>query len=248
MPVARLAWLVVVTVGVLVVGLVIGLQLFPRLSAGQDVLDDSEHLFREDLVVAQRNASDAVNLVVAGVDPIAKAEGGAAGEVPELIAFVSQETGLSDEEVLNTLEERFPHTAALLLALPLEEVSAELPELIAFLAETLDLTPDEVGEALQANFPALAQSIDALPLITDGWATMETGLTDVNDEPLPGVAGIAEYLDTRIVDVTERQQGNFGDTKDTWPELPVLPWVLLAIGIVVVIYGGTMFVAYDRLK
>jgi hypothetical protein len=125
----RVAWLIVILVGLFVLSLVFGLQLFHRLGDGQRVLDDAPHLFRDDLVVAQRNASDAVNLAVNDVlDPIMTEQGGAAAEVPQLITFVSQQTELSEAEVLEVLQENFPHTTAFLLAIPLEEVKAELPE------------------------------------------------------------------------------------------------------------------------
>ena len=243
----RVAWLIVIVVGVFVVSLVFGLQLFHRLGDGQEVLDDGRHLFRDDLVVAQRNASGAVNLAVNDVlDPIMTEQGGAAAEVPALITFVSQETGLSEAEVLEALQENFPHTTALLLAIPLEDVTAELPDLIAFLAQTLNLTPEQVLEALEANFPALAGAIEGLPTITGEWYTLEAGLTDVNEEPLPGVPGIAEYVDTRIVEVTERQRSNFQDL-DALVNLNVLPWLLVGIGALVVVFGGVMFLATGRM-
>ncbi len=242
----RGAWLIVIVVGLFVLSLVFGLQLFPRLGAGQKVLDGGRHLFRDDLVVAQRNASDAVNLVVDGLDPIVTAEGGAAAEVPQLITFVSEQTELSEAEVLEALQENFPHTTALLLAIPLEEVSAELPDLIDFLAQILNLTPEQVSETLEANFPGLARSIAALPAITDGWSSLETGLTDVNEQPLLGVPGIAEYLDTRIVEVTERQRSNFQDL-DALVNLNALPWLLFGIGVLVVVFGGLMFVVTGRI-
>ncbi len=243
----RGAWLIVIVVGLFVLSLVFGLQLFPRLGAGQKVLDDGRHLFSDDLVVAQRNASDAVSLTVGGLDPIVTEQGGAAAEVPQLITFVSEQTGLSEEEVLGVLQENFPHTTALLLAIPLEEVTAELPDLIAFLAQTLNLTPEQVSEALEANFPALAGAIEGLPTITGGWYTLETGLTDVNEQPLPGVPGIAEYLDTRIVDVTERQRSNFQDL-DELVNLNAIPWLLVGIGGLVVVFGGLMFVVTGRMR
>jgi len=245
----RVAWLIVVLVGVLVLSLVFGLQLFHRMDDGQKVLDDAEHLFRDDQVVAQRNGSDAVNLAVNGVlDPIMTEQGGAAAEVPQLIAFVSQQTGLSEAEVLAALQENFPHTTALLLAIPLEDVTAELPDLIAFLAQILNLTPDEVSAALDANFPRLKSAIDGLPTITGGWYTLETGLTDVNEQPLPGIPGIGEYLDTRIVDVTERQRVNFQHLNGIQPNLNAIPWLLVGIGGLVVFFGGLMFLVTGRMR
>jgi hypothetical protein len=46
--------------------------------------------------------------------------------VPKLIAFVSQQTGLSQKAVVAALAKNFPHTLALLQAIPLSSVTAEL--------------------------------------------------------------------------------------------------------------------------
>jgi hypothetical protein len=70
-------------------------------------------------------------------------------------------------------------------------------------------------------------------------------LTDVNEQPLPGVPGIAEYVDTRIVEVTERQRSNFQDL-DELVNLNVIPWLLVGIGGLVVVFGGLMFVVTGR--
>lgn len=248
MPLTRAAWVVVILVGALVIGLVLGLQLFPRLSAGQKVLDDARHLFRDDLVVAHRNTSNAVDLAVNRVlDPLVTKEGGGAAEVPKLVKFVSDKSGLSQAEVLAALQKNFPHTTGLLLAIPLTDVTAELPKLVSFLAQTLKLTPQQVSEALGANFPELAGAVAALPTITDGWYTLKTGLTDVKEQPLLGVPGIATYLDTRIVQVTERRRVNFQDL-DALLNLNIIPWLLVAIGVVVVVFGGLMFWVTGRTR
>ncbi|MGA2320538.1 MAG: hypothetical protein ABSG95_07315, partial [Solirubrobacteraceae bacterium] len=86
-------------------------------------------------------------------------QGGAAGEVPKLIAFVSQKTGLSQAEVLGALKKNFPHVTALLQAIPLSAVTAELPALFAFLEKTLHVSQAQLLSALQASFPGLTQSI-----------------------------------------------------------------------------------------
>jgi len=239
----RGAWLVVIVVGLFVLGLVFALQLFHRLDDGQKLLDDADHLFRSDIVLAQRNASDAVNLAVNDVlDPIVTEQGGAAAEVPQLITFVADNSDLSEAEVLAALEENVPHTTSLLLAIPLEDVTSELPDLIALVSQATGLSEEEVSAAIQENFPALAGAIAGLPTITGEWFTLETGLTDVNEEPLPGIPGIAEYLDTRIVDVTGRQEVNFHHTNGIWPNLNVIPWLLVVIALVVVAFGSLMLV------
>jgi len=239
----RGAWLVVIVVGVFVLSLVFALQLFHRLDDAQTALDDADHLFSDELVLAQRNASDAVDLAVNDVlDPIMTEQGGAAAEVPQLITFVAANSDLSEAEVLAALEENVPHTTSLLLAIPLEDVTAELPDLIALVSGATGLSEEEVSVAIQENFPALASAIDGLPTITGEWFTLDTGLTDVDGAQLTGIPGIAEYLDTRIVDVTERQRINYQHTHEIWPNLKVIPWLLVVIALVVVAFGSLMLV------
>ena len=109
-----LAWLIVALVGVVVVVLVLGLNLFGRLGAGQDVLDEARPAFTEERVQGDRAGITIVSQIVDLADPIATPRGGAAAEVPKLVAFVSKETGLSEAQVLATLTKEFPHTTALL--------------------------------------------------------------------------------------------------------------------------------------
>ncbi|CAN5572568.1 hypothetical protein BH20ACT17_BH20ACT17_12890 [soil metagenome] len=53
-------------------------------------------------------------------DPIVTAKGGAAAEVPRLMAFISEPTGLTRRQILGRLGRRAPRTAAVLQALPLK--------------------------------------------------------------------------------------------------------------------------------
>lgn len=253
----RVAWLIVILVGVLVLSLVFGLQLFHRLDDGQKVLDDAEHLFRDDAIVAQRTASDAVNTIAGGVSPILDEEGGAAADVGPLIAFLSSVLNLTEDEVVEVLQEEAPKTLNLLLALPLEDVTAELygpdaalggePGLLALVAELTGLSEDEVVVALQENVPNLTTTILALPTITAA-NTVRTGLTDADENELVGLAGIATYLDDRIVDVTNRQSTNFQHTNGIQPNLNGIPWLLVGIGGLVVFFGGLMFLVTGRMR
>ncbi len=68
----------------------------------------------------------------------------------------------------------------------------------------------------------------------------------MDEQPLLGVPGIAEYLDTRIVEVTERQRTNFQDL-DALVNLNALPWLLFGTGMLVVVFGGLMFVVTGRM-
>jgi len=123
---AVLQWVVVLVVGVLVVTIVLGLNLIPRLNAGQKVLDSARPAFDPDRVAGARAGINIISKDVDLADPIATPQGGAAAEVPKLVAFVSQQTGLSQAQVLAALQKNFPHTTALLQAIPLSAVTAEL--------------------------------------------------------------------------------------------------------------------------
>ena len=135
-----LQWVVVLVVGVLVVTVVLGLNLIPRLNDGQKVLDAARPAFAPERVIGARAGIDIISKNVDLADPIGTSSGTGAAEVPKLIAFVSQQTGLSEAEVLAALQENFPHTTALLQAIPLSSVSAEFPALFAFLEKALNVS------------------------------------------------------------------------------------------------------------
>ncbi len=164
-----LQWVVVLVVGVLVVTVVLGLNLIPRLNDGQKVLDAARPAFAPERLTGARAGIDIISKDVDTADPIMTPQGGAAAEVPKLIAFVSQKTGLSQAEVVAALQKNFPHTTALLQTIPLSSVTAELPGLLAFLEKTLNVSQAELLAALKTNFPALTQAITNLPTVTSGW-------------------------------------------------------------------------------
>ena len=168
-----LQWVVVLVVGVLVVTVVLGLNLISRLNDGQKVLDAARPAFAPERVTGARAGIDIISKNVDMADPIGTSSGTGAAEVPKLIAFVSQQTGLSQAEVLAALQENFPHTTALLQTIPLSSVTAELPGLLAFLEKTLDVSEAELLAALEANFPRLTQSIVNLPTLTNGWDNIQ---------------------------------------------------------------------------
>jgi uncharacterized protein YidB (DUF937 family) len=236
-----LQWVVVLVVGVVVVTIVLGLNLIPRLNDGQKVLDSARPAFAPDRVAGARAGIDFISTNVDMADPIATAEGGGAAEVPKLIAFVSKQTGLSQDEVLAALQKNFPHTTALLQAIPLSAVTAELPKLVAFLQTTLKLSQAEVLAALKANFPGLAQSIVNLPTLTSGWNDIKgiDGMTRFDGSPVKTVPDLRTYFSADLVPVLEQQQGNFdsldGSTSVNW----IAP-LLLIVGLVVIVFAGVM--------
>src|SRR5581483_2816064 len=126
--------------------------------------------------------------------------GGAAAEVPKLIAFVSEKTGLSQAAVLGLLQRNFPHTTALLQALPLSAVTAELPSVVKTL-----------GAAALPLIPRLGQTITAAPAVTAGWDNIPGtgGLTRFDGSAVHTAPQLATYLSKDVVPVLETQRANF---------------------------------------
>jgi hypothetical protein len=245
------AWVVVAAAGLIVVMLVVGvIQAFSRLDAGQNVIDNLDPAFTEERVQGSRAGINIISSIVDMADPITTDSGTAAPEVPKLIAFVSDQTGLPPAQVQSLLQQNFPHTTALLQAIPLSEVSAELPKLVAFLSDTLGISQEQVLAAIQQNFPGLAQSIDALPDVTSGWDQVPDigGLTRFNGDPVSDVPEVRDYFADDVIPVLERQQQNWEDAADPFPDLDVFPPLLLGVGILVILYGTIMAIWAARLE
>ncbi|MDP9188036.1 MAG: hypothetical protein M3O25_02165, partial [Actinomycetota bacterium] len=243
------AWAFVAAVGVIVCVLVVGvLGLFNRLDSGQEVLDNAAPAFAEDRVAAHPAAIAIVSEIVDTLEPITTENGTVAQEVPELVAFVAQGSGLSEAQVLAALEQNFPHTTDLLLSLPLSDVAAELPGLVTFLSETLGISEEEVLAAIQENFPGLAQVITNLPLVTAGFDELPDveGFTRFNGDPIVSTPDVRDYFAEDALPITVDQEENFADTADPWPELTVFAPLLLVVGLIVTVFGALMFFAARR--
>ncbi len=238
---AVLQWVVVLVVGVLVVTLVLGLGLISRLNDGQKVLDAAKPAFTATRVAGDRAGINIISEDVDMADPIVTAQGGAAAEVPKLVAFVSQKTGLSQAAVLAALKKTFPHTTALLQALPLSSVTAELPGLLGFLEKTLHVSETQLVGALEANFPALAQAIINLPTVTAGWENIQNinGLTRFNGAPVQNVPQLRTYFSSDLIPVLETQRSNFASLDGTSSVNWVAP-LLLIVGFVVILFALVM--------
>ncbi len=236
-----LQWVVVLVVGVLVVTVVLGLNLIPRLDDGQKVLDAARPAFAPERLTGARAGIDIISANVDMADPIMTPEGGAAAEVPKLIAFVSQQTGLSQAEVVAALQKSFPHTTALLQTIPLSSVTAELPGLLAFLETTLKVSQAELLAALQANFPALTQAVTNLPTVTGGWNDIQGigGATRFDGTPIKTVPELRTYFSSDLIPVLETQQSNFRSLDGTSSVNWIAP-LLLIVGLVVILFAVLM--------
>jgi hypothetical protein len=228
-------------VGVGVVGLVLVLSLVPRVSNGQKLLDGLRPANDAGRVTGDRTGINMVSAIVDTEDPLMTSQGTAAPEVPKLIAFVSQKTGLSQAEVVAALQKNFPHTLALLQAIPLSAVTAELPGLFAFLEKALHVTQPQLVAALKANFPGITQSIANLPAVTNGWNDIPNinGATRFDGTPVKSVPDVRTYLGSDVIPVLETQHGNYEKLVST-SRIDFIGPLVLAVGIIVILYGLLM--------
>jgi uncharacterized protein YidB (DUF937 family) len=236
-----LQYVVVLVVGVVVATVVLGLNLIPRLSDGQNVLDAARPAFAPERLSGARAGIDIISTDVDMADPIATSQGTAAAEVPQLIAFVAEKTGLAQAEVVAALQTNFPHTTALLQAIPLSSVTEELPALFAFLEKNLGVSEAELLAALRTSFPGLAQAITNLPTVTIGWndiANMD-GATRFDGTPIKTVPDLRTYFSSDLIPVLETQQDNFNRLDGTSAVNWIAP-LLLIVGLVVIAFAVAM--------
>jgi hypothetical protein len=238
-----LGWSVVVLVGVVVGGGVLVLGLFPRLDAGQQVIDDLRPAFVEERVVGMEVGVDIVDNIADMADPIADEQGGAAGEVGPLVALVAGATGLPEADVLAAVEANFPHTYHLLLTLPLDAVSAEIPGLLSFVADNSELADAAaVLAAIAENTPRLHQAITNLIVVTDGFRDIPgtEQLTRFDGSPARSIPGIRDYFADDLVPAVRAVADDYRTLDTTAPPVDLFPPLLLIVGILVIIYGAAM--------
>jgi hypothetical protein len=189
-------------------------------------------------VQGDRAGINMVASIIKTEDPIMTAQGGAAAEVPKLVAFLSQKTGLSQAAVVALLQENFPHTTALLQAIPLSSVTAELPALVSFLTPAaLPLIPDLAPTVLNAK------------AVTSGWNNVPgtAGFTRFNGTPIKTVPDVGTYFSADLIPVLETQRGHYDHLVST-SEINFIGPLVLIIGIVVIIYGLLMLFLAIRLE
>jgi hypothetical protein len=221
---------IVPLVGVFVLVLTLGLSLSPRVVKGQHLLDGLKPAFAAQRVAGDRAAVTEVTAIVNTEDPLMTPAGGAAAEVPKLIAFVAQKTGLSQAAVVAALQKNFPHTTALLEALPLSAVSAELPKVVATL-----------GPAALPLIPRLAQTIANAPAVTGGWEDIPGlgSMTRFDGTPVRSMPQLQTYLADDLVPVLETQRAHY-DQLTSQSNIDWIGIVVLMVAIVVVEFGLLM--------
>jgi hypothetical protein len=242
-----LQWVIVLGVGALVVTVVLALKLIPRLSDGQKVLNGARPAFTSERLAADTAGINIISHDVDMADPIVTARGGGAAEIPAVVAYVARTQHVSSTQALALMKKDFPHTTALLGAVPLSSVTAELPKLVAFLSTTLKLPPAQVLAALKANFPALAQAIANLPRVTTGWNNIQHigGLTRFDGTPVRTVPQLRDYFKQDLIPAVAAQQSNFQSLDGTSSVDWIAP-LLLIVGGVVMLFAGVMIIRNRR--
>jgi hypothetical protein len=238
-----LQWVIVFGVGGLVVAVVLALNLIPRLNHGQKVLDGARPAFTSQRLQADQAGINIISSDVQMADPIMTPSGGGASEVTGLVDYAAKVTHTTPAQALALIKQRFPHTAALLAAIPLSSVSAELPRLVAFLSKTLNVTPEQLAAALKTEFPALNRAITNLPIVTSGWNDIQhiEGLTRFDGTPVKTVPQLRTYFKDDLIPAVAAQQSNFKSMDETAAWNWIAP-LLLIIGIVVMLLAAVMIV------
>jgi hypothetical protein len=235
----RFAWAIIPMVGVVVVGLVLGLSLFPRLIGGQRLLDDMRPVFALERIQGDRAGIEFISIFVNALGPAVLPDGGVTDEYPKLLKQVAKKVDISTKEVRELVALDFPHAAGLLDGVPFSASTADATRTVEYLASASHVTPAQMWETLQSKFPKIYQVVTNLQLVADGWAKVQgtDKLTRFDGSPARSVPLIRDYFRSDIVPGLERQQKDFVIIDTNWPPLTVFAPLLTAVGGLVVGYG-----------
>jgi hypothetical protein len=235
----RFAWVIVSLAGLAVIGLVLALNLFPRLIGGQVLLDDTRPVFALDRVQGDRAGIEFISVFVDALGPSVLPDGGVTEEYPALLDRVAKKVGIPTADVRDLVELDFPHAARLLDGVPFSASAADASKLVDYLASASHVTTDEMWQTLRADFPQTYQLITSLKTVTDGWAQVPgtDNLTHFDGSPSRSVPLIRDYFRNDVIPALERQQENFVIVDTNWPQLTVFAPLLTALGAAVVAYG-----------
>jgi hypothetical protein len=236
---ASRAWLGVAFVGLVLVVLVLALSLFPRLGAGQRVIDAAKPAFTDQRVAGTQAGVELISQYVDFADPIMTARGGAGRDVRSLIGLLRRRLGLSSAQVRKILHREAPHTEALTRALPLDAVAREIPRLMSYLATTMAMTEEELAATLEQSFPHIAQTLTALPNVTDGWRDVPgiEGLTRLSgSKPVRTVPGLRKYYRDDVVPLIVEHKKDFQRLAGSGG-VGYIPYLLALAGLALFAYG-----------
>ncbi len=235
----RFAWAVVPVVGVAVLGLVLGLSLFPRLIGGQAVLDEMRPMFAAERIQGDRAGIEFISVFVNALGPAALPDGGLADEYPKLLDYVAGKVGIPSGDVRRLVALDFPHTAKLLDGVPFSASSAEASKLVDSVAAASNVTSAQLWATVREKFPMVFQLLTSLRVLTADWTQVPgtDKLTRFDGSPIRSVPLIRDYFRDDVIPALERQQHNFVIVDTNWPPLTVFAPLLTAVGLLVIGYG-----------
>jgi hypothetical protein len=242
----RLAWGIVVGVGVAMLVLVVAAQYLPRLHAADRIATGLTPVFDATRVQGDRAATDMLHQTVLFGDPIATTRGGAAAEVPQLVALLARSTNVRRADILRSLRRHAPRTTALLESLPLSAVAAEIPHLLTYLGKALHLRRAALIARLQDRTPHLAQSLLSVRGVAIRWNSIpgtEHFTRFDNTTPVRRMPALDDYLANDVVRVLENERARFADFAGASPPLGSLPALLIVLGVLLLAYGLWMYMA-----
>jgi hypothetical protein len=84
--------------------------------------------------------------------------------------------------------------------------------------------------------------------VTAGWERVPgiDGMTRFSGKPVRAVRDVRDYLSDDLVPAVASTQDDFNDLESKWPPVDVFPPLLLAIGLIVLLYGGLMTLSARR--
>ena len=126
---ASRAWVGVALAGLVIIALVFGLALIPRLGAGQRVIDAATPAFADTRIEGTQAGLNTISQYVDVVDPLLTRRGGGLRDAEALIVLMRRKLGVSTEQVRKILRREAPRTEALTRALPLAAIADEVTPL-----------------------------------------------------------------------------------------------------------------------
>jgi len=228
----------VVVVGVIVMALVVGLQLVPRLTGGQELIDTAKPALTDAAVKGEVGGTLLVSQYVDLADPLMTRKGRSREELGRLVTMIKRKTGVSAERARALLRREAPHTEALLRAVPFSGVADERRRLTAYLSKTLNITPEDLQDELARTFPRIYQVLSELPSATAGWYDVPgvEGLTRFDGTPVKTMAQVRDYLRDDLVAAVEEEQDHFQSLAGSGG-IGYIPWLLLVLGAGLAIFG-----------
>jgi hypothetical protein len=235
---ASRAWMGVVAVGVIVVALVVGLQLIPRLTAGQQVLDAAKPALSDGAVRGEVNGAELLSQYVDLAGPLMTRRGRSREDLTRLVTLIKRRAGISAERARALLRREAPHTEALMRAVPFSGVAEERSKLTAYLSTTLNIAPEDLQDELARSFPRIFQLLSELPSVTSGWYDVPgvEGLTRFDGTPVKTMPQVRDYLRDDVVAAVDEEQDHFESLAGSGG-IGYIPWLLLVAGAGLAIFG-----------